>query len=210
MLSQFPETLTVCDRIVMGQPITGPIDVVLYDTYGRIGLAGDALRELVEEPAVGHVAVFSLWFPEELISEATAIGVEGFVSKALPATAIRDAVVAVASGRRVHAIEARDEGVPDELDWPGRAEGVSERESQVLVLAAEGMTNPEIAAALFVSVDTVKTHFSQVLSKLHLRNRVQAAAYVARSGAFSRYQPVENADSPGGFPTPEHGTEGDG
>src|SRR5262249_17315065 len=72
------------------------------------------------------------------------------------------------------------------LDWPGKAQGLTERESQVVVLAAEGLTNREIAVALFLSPHTVKGYVSQALSKLGLRNRVEAAAFVNAGGAFAR------------------------
>jgi DNA-binding NarL/FixJ family response regulator len=77
-----------------------------------------------------------------------------------------------------------------ELAWPGKDEGLTERESEVLVLAAEGLSNREIAAALYLSADTVKGYMSQALQKLELRNRVQAAGYVHRSGAFRRVRPL--------------------
>lgn len=194
MLGQFPETLQVCERILVGEAIEhGPLDVVLYDTYGRIGLAEETLGQLIDEPEVCRVAVFSLWFPEELVADARAAGVSGFISKALPAAEVRDAIVAIAGGEEVVAIGDRSGSVPDALNWPGRTEGVSERESQVLVLAAEGLTNREIAEALYLSVETVRTHMSHALGKLGLRNRIQAASYVARAGAFVRYQPADQA-----------------
>lgn len=205
MLSQFPEQVEVCDRVVAGEMIeNGPIDVVLYDTYGRIGLAEDILSQLIGSAAVRHVAVFSFWFPDDLVVNARNAGVTGFISKALPAAEIRDAVVAVASGEEVMAIEGRTGSVPGELNWPGRDEGVSERESQVLVLAAEGLTNREIGEALYLSAETVKSHLRQARHKLGLRNRVEAAAYVARSGAFSRYQPAA-PDTDGELPAPTTG-----
>ena len=49
LLSQFPQQLDVCDRIVIGDPIDTPIDVALFDTYGRVGIAAPALRHFVEQ-----------------------------------------------------------------------------------------------------------------------------------------------------------------
>ncbi len=74
----------------------------------------------------------------------------------------------------------------EHLDWPGKRDGVSERESQVLVLCAQGLTNREIAAALYIGNETVKTHLRNVFDKLGLRNRVEAAAFVQREGVFAR------------------------
>ena len=79
------------------------------------------------------------------------------------------------------------------LDWPGREDGLTERESQVLVLVAEGLTNREIATALYLSPETIKGYLRQTYRKLDLHNRVEATNYVLRSGAFARYAPAEDA-----------------
>jgi DNA-binding NarL/FixJ family response regulator len=75
--------------------------------------------------------------------------------------------------------------------WPGKGDGLTERESQVLVLVAEGLSNREIAAALYLGVETIKGYMHQVFSKLALRNRVEATNYVHHSGAFVRHNPAE-------------------
>ena len=75
----------------------------------------------------------------------------------------------------------------EDLDWPGKREGLSERESQVLVLCADGLKNREIADALYIGNETVKTHLRNVFGKLGLRNRVEAAAFVQREQGFVRF-----------------------
>jgi DNA-binding NarL/FixJ family response regulator len=104
LLSAYPERLAVRDRLVIGDPITGgPIQVALYDTYGRIGVAAPALRALLAMPDVQHVAVFSLELSPALVADARAAGASGFISKALSGDAIADAIVDVAGGTFVHA-----------------------------------------------------------------------------------------------------------
>jgi len=202
LLSQYPLLLDVRDRIVIGDPLDGPIDVALYDTYGRVGLAEPALRRLVADPDIAAVAVFSLDFPEQLVEESRAAGVAGFISKALDGQQVAEAIVAIAAGEDVFAVPTSTPRVPGTLDWPGREDGLSARQSQVLVLVAEGLTNPEIAAALYVSLETVKSHLRDVFAKLGFRNRVEATGYVTRSGAFTRYQPANPSplESPPGSP----------
>jgi len=190
LLSQYPDQLNVCDRVVMGEPIKTPVDVALYDTYGRIGIAAPSLRALADTAGIGRVAVFSLDVGPDLIAEGRAAGATGFISKGLSGAEIADAIVRVAGGEEVVAIAAEPEALSEELDWPGRSDDLTERQSQVLTLVAEGLSNREIAAALYLSPETVKGYIAQVFAKLGLRNRVEATNYVRDSGAFSRYQPV--------------------
>jgi len=63
--------------------------------------------------------------------------------------------------------------------------GLTAREVEVLKMVAEGATNKEIASALFITENTVKNHLRNILSKLHLQNRIQAAVYAARKGLIS-------------------------
>lgn len=72
----------------------------------------------------------------------------------------------------------------DVLPWPDKELGVSERESEALVLLGEGLTNTEIATALYLSLETVKSHVSTIYAKLGVNNRVRAANYVADTGVL--------------------------
>ncbi len=206
LLRRYPDRLHVCDQIVVGDPIVGgPVDVALYDTYGRVGIAQPALRTLIAQPEVERVAIFSLDLRRELIDEARAAGASGFVSKALSGDDIADALVRIAAGEQLEAVGEAIEPAHELLDWPGKSHGLSERESQALVLCAEGFTNREIATALYVGIETVKSHLRSVFAKLQLRNRVEAAMFVQRSGAFVRYQPADptHPDAPLQPPTSE-------
>jgi DNA-binding NarL/FixJ family response regulator len=206
LLRRYPDRLQVCDRIVVGDPIVdGPINVALYDTYGRVGIAEPALRTLIGDPAVERVAIFSLDLRRELIDEAHAAGASGFISKALSGDDIADALVRIAAGEQLEAVGEAIHPAHEHLDWPGKHDGLSERESQALVLCAQGFTNREIATALYVGVETVKTHLRNVFAKLQLRNRVEATIFVERSGAFVRYQPADptHPDAPLQPPTSE-------
>jgi DNA-binding NarL/FixJ family response regulator len=186
MLAEHSDRLVVMDAIIAGEPLKAPVDVALYDTFGRVGLAADALRMLAAMDDVGRVAVFTNDLDPRLIAEAEEAGARGFISKQLSGDAIADAVVRIAQGELVIATHAAPVAERPHLDWPGRTQGLTERESEVVVLAAEGLSNREIAAALFLSPHTVKGYVSQALRKLGLRNRVEAAAFVNAGGAFAR------------------------
>jgi DNA-binding NarL/FixJ family response regulator len=186
LLGKFPEQLTVVEALLIGDPIHEPVDVAVYDTYGRVGIAAPALRALRATPQVRHVAMFSLDLGPDLIAEGRAAGADGFISKALPAEEIARAVVRVARGELVVAAPSTPRAPSASLDWPARSDGLTERESQVLVLVAEGLSNREIGAALYLGAETVKAYVSQIFRKLDVRNRVEATNYVRAEQSFRR------------------------
>ncbi len=186
LLSRFADRLLVCEAILVGEPVTADIDVALYDLYGRAGVAGDALRMLVGDPHIERVAVFALDLSPDLIADGRAAGASGFISKALRGDEIADALVRVAHGEDVLAGTATPKAASSDLAWPGQASGLTERESQVLTLLAEGHTNREIAAALYLSAETIKSYVAQIFAKIEVRNRVEAANFVHRTRDFDR------------------------
>lgn len=200
LLEAFPDHIEVRDRVLVGEAVeNGPIDVLLYDTYGRTGEAAEALQGFLAQADISYVAMFSMDLNETAMAEARAAGCRAFISKALPAEEIVAAVIAVAGGEEVVALPPAgaepDPATLDVLTWPGQDEGLSQRESEVLVLAAEGLTNREIATTLYVGVETVKSHLANVFAKLGLRNRVEATRYVLETGTFARYAPAEQASN---------------
>ncbi len=197
MLRQHPGHVRVVDQILIGEAIEADrVDVALFDVYGRVGVVDEPLRRLLDDPRIRHVALFSLSFDEALLQEARALGVTGFISKRLTGERIVAAIVDVAAGIDVRAEASTRRPVPSILEWPGRDDGLTERESQVLVLMAQGCTNREIAALLHIGVETVKSHARNLFRKLSFRNRSQASGYVERSGAFNRYQPAQSGIGP--------------
>jgi DNA-binding NarL/FixJ family response regulator len=178
--------LVVVDMFVVGEETpTEPIDIVLFDTFGRDGDDGDQLETLTSTPNVRHVAVFTLSWADSLTEAALARGVRGILSKSLSGDELAARLREIAYGAVVIAPPAhgRVSSGPDR-DWPGRAFGLSERESETLVLVAHGLRNREIAHVLFLGEDTVKTHLKRAYRKLDVTNRAQATNLVLRHPAF--------------------------
>ena len=165
-------------------------DVTLMDIQmpGVDGLAATRQLLAAEGDAPTRVLILTTFEHDEYVFEALRGGASGFLLKNAPPEELIDAVRIVAAGdallapsvtRRIIAEFAKR---PTPRHREGDLTRLTEREVGVLRLVAQGMTNAEIADELFVGEATVKTHVSNVLTKLHLRDRSQAVVFAYESG----------------------------
>jgi DNA-binding NarL/FixJ family response regulator len=164
-----------------------PADVVLMDIR-MPGLDGIAATAALMEVSDARVIILTTFDLDEYVVAAIKAGASGFLLKDAPPedllAAIRtvhagDAVIAPSSTRRLLTRLAAT--LPDPTDGQG-LEDLTDREREVLLLMARGMSNMEICDALFLAEPTVKSHVGKVLQKLGARDRVQAVviAYETR------------------------------
>jgi DNA-binding NarL/FixJ family response regulator len=159
-------------------------DVVLMDVRMPVMDGIEATRQLSGGPRVLILTTFDL---DEYVFDALRAGASGFLLKDVTAERLFDAVRVVAAGEALLAptVTTRLIGEFTRLKPRGTAPALGSltpRETEVLRLIAEGLSNPEIAARLVVTEETVKTHVSRVLSKLGLRDRTQAVVAAYESG----------------------------
>jgi DNA-binding NarL/FixJ family response regulator len=165
-------------------------DVVLMDvrmpTMDGLEATRRVVAELGSSPRVLMLTTFDL---DEYVYEALGAGASGFLLKDATAEALFEAVRVVASGdallapsvtRRLIGEFARLH--PTVPSHPDHLRELTPRETEVLRLVAEGLSNAEIAERLMLSEETVKTHVSRVLTKLGLRDRAQAVVIAYESG----------------------------
>jgi DNA-binding NarL/FixJ family response regulator len=164
-------------------------DVVLMDVR-MPGLDGiEATRRLCSAGARARVLMLTTFDVEEYVYEALKAGASGFLLKNAPPAQLVEAVRAAAAGETQLApaiisrlVEEFMRRPPPGTTRPPALEELTERELDVLKLVARGLSNAEIAAALFLSEATVRTHVSHLLAKLDLRDRTQAVVVAYESG----------------------------
>ena len=168
-------------------------DVVLMDIRMPELNGIEATREIVAADGTAKVLVLTTFDLDEYVYQALRAGASGFLLKDASARQLADGVRVVAAGEALLAPSVTRRLITEFSklsDTPGSVRAalqasygdLTERETEVLVLIAQGLSNAEIAERLVVAESTIKTHVSRILVKLGLRDRTQAAvfAYEAR------------------------------
>lgn len=160
-------------------------DVVLMDIKmpGTDGI--DALRKLRELGNPARVLIVTSFTEQRTVVPALRAGASGYVYKDVDPDALAGAIRSVHAGHVLLQPEVAGAllAQEDAGSGTGRGSTLTEREREVLGLIADGRSNREIARALVLSEKTVKTHVSNILMKLDLSDRTQAALWAVRNGA---------------------------
>lgn len=173
-----------------------PADVILMDVRmpGMDGIKATA--EIVAASPQARVIVLTTFDNDDYVVDSIAAGASGFLLKDADPEDLLDAIRTVAAGESVLApastarllkqvrpmLGGGPRGVDTRGEPPRLPDPLTPREEEILTLVARGLTNSEIADALYISMPTVKTHVGHVLAKTGSRDRVQAVIYAYRAG----------------------------
>lgn len=180
MLSQHPDRVRVVE-LDSGLPVVSDVDVILYDTFGQVQGDGVDLEDLVHGTGA-RVVIFSWNLQPDLVERAIERGASGYLSKGITTEHMVAAIEDVHAGRIV--IPETDESVDTGAagEWPGRAQGLTAREAEVLALITQGLSNQEIADRSYLSINSVKTYIRTAYRKIGVSRRAQAVAWGMRHG----------------------------
>jgi DNA-binding NarL/FixJ family response regulator len=166
-------------------------DVVLMDVHMPACDGLQATRRLREEAPGPRVVMLTVSDEDEDLFEAIRSGAQGYLLKNLHPEELfallrgvmkAEAPISPAVATKLLAEFAKQGNPPRPTTLSPEPAPLTAREREILQLVAAGRSNKEIAAALYITEGTVKNHLHNILEKLHLENRVQAAAYALREG----------------------------
>jgi DNA-binding NarL/FixJ family response regulator len=163
-------------------------DVVLLELGLQSASGLELGGELLAEKPPFRVVIFTENADERRLFEALRLGLAGYLLRSLSGTQLTDHLARVHDGEVVidptmaTGIAMRAAHVGGSRMWPGGEIGLSQRESEVLVLLARGLSNRLIAAELIVGEETIKTHLRSIYRKLGVNDRAQAVATAIRQG----------------------------
>jgi DNA-binding NarL/FixJ family response regulator len=176
MVDRYQDRVVVA-QIDLNERVTEDVDIALYDNFAQPEADQDDIQTLIDSPHAKRVVVYTWNFDAQLIETALAKGASGYLSKTLPAAELVDAL------ERIHRGEVVVSPAPSRMclsvgqDWPGRSEGLSERESEILALITQGESNSEIATLTYLSLNTVKTYIRSCYRKIGVTSRTKAVLW---------------------------------
>jgi len=181
ILDQYRDQVVVAE-LDTNEPVQDVVDIVLYDSFAQPESDHHELAALVANPSAGRVVVYTWNFHPELVESALAQGVHGYLSKSLPARELVAALEAVHAGEIVFSEPPGRARSANGLNWPGRADGLTDREAEILALITQGKSNAEVATLTYLSPNTVKSYIRTVYRKINAGSRTQAVLWGVANG----------------------------
>ncbi|OBG27090.1 response regulator transcription factor [Mycobacterium sp. 852002-51057_SCH5723018] len=185
------------DRVVIAEldstmPVADTVDIVLYDSFAQPESDHEEIAVLVANPRAQRVVVYTWNFHPDLVESARRQGAHGYLSKTLPARELVAALEAVHSGQEIISEAVPRARSAPGLDWPGRGEGLTDREAEILALITQGKSNADVARLTYLSPNTVKSYIRNIYRKLGVTSRTQAVLWGVNHGFTPDHHRIEH------------------
>jgi DNA-binding NarL/FixJ family response regulator len=170
------------DRVVIveidaTEPLHDRADIVLYDSFAQPESDHHEIAVLADNPRARRLVIYTWNFHPDLVESARKLGARGYLSKTLPARELVSALEAVHAGEIVISEPPPRGRTAVGLDWPGRGEGLTDREAEILALITQGKSNAEVATLTYLSPNTVKSYVRTIYRKIDAGSRTQAVLW---------------------------------
>ena len=162
-------------------PVLRDVDVILYDTFGQVQGNGVDVEALVDGGAA-KVVIYSWNLHHELVKDSLEAGASAYLSKGLEAEELVRAIEEIHAGRRVVPAGGGTVNPKPDSDWPGKEQGLTVRESEIIALITQGLSNQEIADRSYLSINSVKTYIRTAYRKMGVERRSQAVLWGVKHG----------------------------
>lgn len=157
------------------------VDLTLFDDFADDDPV-DSLRKLAANPHAGKIVLFT-WRPDSsFAAQAAELGAAGVLAKTLDADELADQMLAIASEVSFPEKTRSKGSAAMKANWPGKADGISPRESEMLSLIARGHTNEQIAEICDLSINSVKSYIRSAYRKIGVKRRSQAVVWAMEHG----------------------------
>ncbi|MBP1916782.1 response regulator [Lederbergia galactosidilytica] len=163
-------------------------DIILMDLVMEQMNGIEATSAIISQWPEAKILVVTSFLDDEKVYPALEAGATGYMLKTSKASDIADAVRSAYEGQKVLEPEVTDK-MMKKLQHQGQRslhEDLTSRELEILTLMTQGKTNKEMADELFIALKTVKTHVSNILSKLEVQDRTQAVIYAFKNGVIKK------------------------
>lgn len=194
MLEPFADRVRVVE-LDSGHDVANPVDIALYDSYSMPATSMDEIATLSRNPNVGQVVLYTWVLTPQILSDARRRGMTAALPKGIDAEELVEALERIHSGEQQGLTSGPDGeeprgGVPG--SWPGRDEGLTARESEIVALVTDGLSNNEIASRTYLSINSVKSYIRSAYRTMGVSSRSQAVLWGIDHGfARTRVRIVE-------------------
>jgi two-component system, NarL family, response regulator LiaR len=149
------------------------VDIALFDTFAQSFRDRERIARLVSDPRIGKVVVYTWSADDPAVSQTRVPGISAYISKRLAAAELVDALERIHTGETVP-LQDSGRGPLVGGDWPGREEGLTARESEVLSLITQGYSNNDIVDTTMLSINSIKSYIRSCYRKIGVTSRSRA------------------------------------
>jgi DNA-binding NarL/FixJ family response regulator len=176
MLEPYADRVTVVE-LDSNLPAGQPVDVGLYDTFALPSPVEDHLDEVGGDPNVHHRVLYLWTVTPEVLEAAQRHGFTAVLPKSLGAEDLVRSLERVHAGERIFDPFTTEEDEGHDGGWPGKAEGLTPRQSEIIALITEGLSNQEIARRAYLSINSVKSYIRAAYRTMGVTSRSQAVIW---------------------------------